>query len=265
MTMPVDRPQPLLLGLVLLATVPFGLFGGRADDADEQGRQAYEAEDYGAAARAFESALSDYPGAAALQHNNASSLYKQEEFDDAQAAYERAAELATEAEDQALAERSHFGAGNAHFRQGEYQEAIDAYDRALEIDPEDVEAQENKELAERMLQQQQQQEPEESDEGEEGDEPQEDEGDSGEGEGEQPPPSRGGPGTSQRIPPPPPGIDYPPMPERQADDLLDTQRRRERMGSATMDPGGDQFLSELERMLGGDLDGDGRGPEKPPW
>jgi len=91
--------------------------------------------------------------------------------------------------------RSLYNLGNALARQGEFESAIDAYEQVLEMDPEDIDAEYNRDLLKDLLAQQQQeqqeneqqQQSEQDGEGEQSDsdsESQED-GESQEGEGEQ--------------------------------------------------------------------------------
>ncbi len=283
--MPRSRVQSVHVALTLglMVSLPFGLLGGRARDADERGRAALDSGDHAAAREAFEEALGDYPRSPELQYNLGLSQYRGEDFENARASLEGAAERAHGAGKPELAERALFGAGNALFREGRYEEAIKAYDRALEIDPNDIEAQGNRALAERMLQEppsppppsEQQQQGEPSGGGGAESEPQSDEEtQQDQSGGESAVPDRGDddetdqqePGTSQRIPQPPPGIDYPPMSEAQAEELLDAQRQRERMGAAALNEGGDPLESDLERLLRGFAgEPQERGGGKPPW
>lgn len=62
---------------------------------------------------------------------------------------------------------NHYNQGNALARDGRLKEAIAAYDRALQLAPEMEDAQFNKELVERVLQQQQQKQPEQQNQSEE--------------------------------------------------------------------------------------------------
>jgi Ca-activated chloride channel family protein len=87
--------------------------------------------------------------------------------------------------------RSLYNLGNALAQQGEFETAIDAYNQVLEIDPDDADAEYNRDLLQSMLDEQEQQESEQQQsesqdgEGEQSDsdgEPQEGESDDGEGE-----------------------------------------------------------------------------------
>lgn len=284
--MPRSRVQSvhMVLTLGLMVSLPFGLFGGRARDADERGRAALDSGDHAAAEEAFEEALGDYPRSPELQYNLGLSQYRGEDFERARATLEGAAESAHGEGKPDLAERALFGAGNALFRQGRYEEAIEAYDRALDLDPDDAEAQGNRALAERMLQEpppppppseQQRQQSEQSGGGGAESEPRSAEETQQDRSGaESAAPDRGDddepdqhePGTSQRIPQPPPGIEYPPMSEAQAEEFLHAQRQRERMGAAVLNEGGDPLESDLERLLRGFAgEPQERGGGKPPW
>ena len=59
--------------------------------------------------------------------------------------------------------QAHYNRGNALAMQEKYQDAIDAYDQALTEDPEMADALHNKELLEKLLQEQEQQEQEQQD------------------------------------------------------------------------------------------------------
>ncbi len=82
-----------------------------------------------------------------------------------------------------------YNKGNAHVKQGQLQEALEAYEKSLEIDPENADAQYNKELVEKELekQQQQQNQQQEGEDSENKDQKQEqqNEGDSQDQQGDQ--------------------------------------------------------------------------------
>lgn len=276
------RARPTWLAVSLAFALPFGLFGTRGREADEQGRAALESGDYTAAIEAFERGLADYPESPELLYSLGVAQYRQERFEDARTCFEEAASLALSQDRDALAEQALFAVGDALFRQGRYAEAIQAYDRALELDPDDTEARENRALAERMLQQPPSAQPQQSDQPQQGAGSQSSQEQGGaaepsQGHGQESEPSpqpsspleeeTNGVGTSQRIPQPPPGIQYPPMPEDQADQLLQDQRERERAGGASFSQGGeDPLMSDLERMLRGlTREPGGTQSSKPPW
>jgi len=65
--------------------------------------------------------------------------------------------------------RSLYNLGNSLARQGELEAAIDAYEQVLEMDPEDMDAEYNRDLLKQLLEQQQQQQGDQQPSGEQGD------------------------------------------------------------------------------------------------
>ncbi|MDH3531653.1 MAG: VWA domain-containing protein [Gammaproteobacteria bacterium] len=75
--------------------------------------------------------------------------------------------------------RNLYNLGNALARQGEFESAIDAYEQVLELDPDDSDAQYNRDLLQQLLEQQQQQQSEQQQSDQQGEgEQQENEGES---------------------------------------------------------------------------------------
>lgn len=95
---------------------------------DQQGRAAFQAEDYGEAAADFENPA--WKGAAAYRDGD----------------FETAANLMA----------SPFNRGNALAKSGEFEQALAAYDKALTLDPDDADAEFNRDLVAELLKQQQQ-------------------------------------------------------------------------------------------------------------
>ena len=116
----------------------------------------YEKGDFEAATQKYNEALTDEPDSYLLQYNRGASLYRQEKFEDAAAAFGRApaadpAEVA-------------YNTGNAKYRLGAaaaetdpqkalglYAEALAAYRHAMGADPDDVDAKFNHELVEKKI------------------------------------------------------------------------------------------------------------------
>ena len=104
----------------------------------------------------------DYENSQALTHDpqlKGSAYYKQEQFENAQSWYAR----------QDTAE-SYYNVGNALTRQQQFQQAVAAYGRALEIDPEFEDALFNKKLVEEFIKHEQGQQARENDEEDQGEE-----------------------------------------------------------------------------------------------
>jgi Ca-activated chloride channel family protein len=127
---------------------------------------------------------------------------------------ESAAELAERRDTRSLYNR-----GNALARQGEFESAIDVYEQVLELDPEDEDAEYNRDLL-KAMQEQQEQEQQEGEEGESSD--QEGEGEQSESESEQESESSESDGDSQE------GDESQRDEEMSADDLEAMQEELER-------------------------------------
>lgn len=127
----------LVFGLGLLAFGLAGPQGARAgvwDDLwatpNQQGQAAFDARDYGAAAGLFDAPA--WQGAASY----------------------RAGDYSAAARDFAGED---YNLGNALAKSGQFEAALAAYDKALEINPEDADAQFNRDLVAKLLQQQEEQ------------------------------------------------------------------------------------------------------------
>ncbi len=103
---------------------------------DQQGKRAYENNDHAQAAQLF----SDPAW-------KATAAYRNEDYATASALYEHHEP-----------ELNRYNLGNALARQGKLKQAIDSYQQALEINPDNEDAAYNKQLIEKLLQQQQEQE-----------------------------------------------------------------------------------------------------------
>lgn len=152
-----------------------GAFSGlRAESARslvEEGNRLYSEGQFEEALQSYEKALEAAPGEPAILYNKGNALYRQGEYDKAYDAYRQA----FSAGDPALAQGARFNAGNAHFARENWKDAIRNYHEALRLDPADVEAKRNLELALRRLQEQQQQQQQEGDQQQENQQQQEQE------------------------------------------------------------------------------------------
>jgi len=122
-----------------------------------QGLERYAAGDYAQSAADLEAAAKAAPDSPELAFDEAAARYKAGDYAGAIDATTRALKNIDPRSQSSLAERAHYNAGNAWFKQGQYQQAIDAYDNALSIDPSDEDARHNKELAQEALRHQHQQ------------------------------------------------------------------------------------------------------------
>lgn len=149
--------------------------------ATQKGVAAYSREEYDKATEQFESALDQAPEvsgdeqganeAALLHYNLGASYYKAGRVDDAIAEWDRAASMAA---DEQLRARAHYNAGTAALSraaaaqqeggaaqgadpQADVKQALTRYRRSLELDPRDLSAKHNFEMATKYLQMLQQQ------------------------------------------------------------------------------------------------------------
>ncbi len=83
-----------------------------------------------------------------LRYNIASSHYKMNNYEEALKGF---LDVAATAPHEKLQEKALYGCGNALFRQGKLEQAIEYYQKALEIDPHDQDAQHNLEFAREEL------------------------------------------------------------------------------------------------------------------
>lgn len=136
-----------------------------AADAGRRGNALYERGAYGEAAKAYRAGLAqvaDTTGAVyvRLQNNLGAALYRQEKFDAARQAFQRAARLSPDPGDRI---RGLYNAGNAAARSGAYAAALDRYRQVLRLQPTHEAARYNYEFLqrERSQRQQQRQQPDE--------------------------------------------------------------------------------------------------------
>jgi len=143
------------VGAVLLGAL---LLAGEARAASvpslvQEGNRLYREGKLAEALEAYQDALKADPASPAIHYNIGNVLYRQGEYDKAYDEYR----LAFPAQQRQLAEGARFNAGNSHFARKNWADAIQNYKEALRLDPGDVDAKKNLELALLNLQQQKQQ------------------------------------------------------------------------------------------------------------
>ena len=222
-----------LLALGLLAC------GRQTPEANAQGNDAFDAQDYAGAVEAYRRAQESSPDLPEPFYNSGNSQYRQESYDDALSSYDQAQLIAGEE----LTGSIHFNRGNVHFNREAYGEAAEAYKEVLRLNPDDEDAQRNLELALRHMQQepeqqeqqqqgQQEQQEEQQQQGEQeqqqaGDQEEDQEQDSQDGQDEQEQPEAEQDGEQeeqdgqQQPQPGPGGQQPPPLTEEQARQLLE--------------------------------------------
>jgi tetratricopeptide (TPR) repeat protein len=142
--------------VVLVALFALAGCGGKSPAAlNAQGNEAYAQQDYATALDAYTRAGAEDPLLAEPQYNAASVHYRQSDYEQAGAALDGA--LAHSGEE--LAPAGNYNLGNARYRAEDYAGAVEAYKQALRLNPADVDAKVNLELALRKLRENRQEQP----------------------------------------------------------------------------------------------------------
>ena len=165
---------------MVLAT--FVACGGEGAKSNNDGNDAFERQEYEAALGSYDRASESSPDLAEPHYNTGNVRYRQKEYGDAQASYEQSLIDA----DEGLAQDGLFNLGNSLYQSDELEAAIDSYKEALRIEPGDLDAKYNLELALRRLQQGQQEQEQQGQPGD-GEEAEQQPDDQGDQEGDQEP------------------------------------------------------------------------------
>ena len=142
---------PIMLMLVLALTA----CGQPAERLNNEGNEAFNNQDYETAQAAYQQAQADAPDLAELHYNEANVFYRQEDYEQTQQQIEQAL---VRAEDEGgnpdnLNQHSFYNLGNTFFQTEQFEAAIEAFKEALRLNPDDVQAKHNLELALRQQQQ----------------------------------------------------------------------------------------------------------------
>jgi Ca-activated chloride channel family protein len=146
------RTFVLVPALLLIMLVMVGC--GAAERLNNEGNEAFANQDYEGALLAYHKAGTESPELAEPHYNAANSHYRLEDYEQAQKELEQA--LVNEESLQDLDQSSFYNLGNTFFQAGQFEMAIEAYKEALRLNPGDLEAKQNLELALRQLHQEQQ-------------------------------------------------------------------------------------------------------------
>ena len=144
----------ILIPILLLAVVALAGCGQSAETLNNKGNEAFADQDFEGALTAYLGAQEDVPELAEPHYNAANSHYRMEDYQQAQQEIEQA--LVGEESQQALDQHSYYNLGNTFFQAQQFEPAIEAYKEALRLNPDDLQAKQNLELALRQLQQQEQ-------------------------------------------------------------------------------------------------------------
>ena len=138
--------------VILLAMVP-AVHADSVPAKVRKGNQRYDQKMYEQALQLYSEALQQQPDRRELNYNLANTLYRMDKH------YEAATEMkkAAGTENNELRRKAAYNLGNALFKAGQFQEAADQYTQVLHMDPGDVDAKYNLELALRKIEELQKQ------------------------------------------------------------------------------------------------------------
>ena len=170
------RTKPIFVLVILTLSLVVAACSPSAEKLNKEGNSAYAKQAYEEALSAYQFAQIESPELAEPYYNAANSLYRQGMYAEA---LEQLSQALSYAKEETLAENSFYNLGNSSFSTQEWENAIEAYKEALLLNPDDLDAKYNLELA---LQQQEQQEEQEQDQEQNQDQEQSQDSEDGENE-----------------------------------------------------------------------------------
>ncbi len=134
----------IVLFAAILSLCPVAsAFAASLHDTINTGNKLFQQEKYDEALRSYVDAQIEHPEDVRLKYNIASSHYKMKNYEEALKGY---LDVAATAQNAALEEKALYNAGNALYRQGKLEDAVEYYKKALALDPDDKDAQQNLEF-----------------------------------------------------------------------------------------------------------------------
>ena len=121
--------------------------GPTPDQVNNSGHEPYASADYEAALDAYVAARDRVPELGEPHYNAGNALYRMEEVEESLDQYDEALRYARGD----LRSRAFFNRGNAAFHAKQYVQAVEAYKEVLRMNPDDVDAKHNLELALRQM------------------------------------------------------------------------------------------------------------------
>ena len=161
----------ILVAAAVLAVCMMGC-GPTPGQVNNSGHEPYLNADYAGALEFYRDAGSRAAESGVPHYNSGNALYRTEEYEEALQSYD---ESLKEAEEE-LRSHGFFNRGNTAFQQQNYPEAVEAYKEVLRMNPDDLDAKHNLELAlSRMAPQDQEEEEQEEEQDEQQEEEEQDE------------------------------------------------------------------------------------------
>jgi Ca-activated chloride channel family protein len=115
-----------------------------------QGNELFQKGDYKKALDLYHQAEADEPENPELYYNIGSALYKEGKYEEATDKLQKSF-VTQDIKNEAMA---HYNQGDVYFKSGDYQNAIKSFQKSLELNPDDVDAKYNLELARKRLKEQ---------------------------------------------------------------------------------------------------------------
>lgn len=141
------RKSLLFITIVLIA------ISVQADDYIDlvkKGNEALKAKDQKKALEYYRQAETEIPESPELNYNLGGALHEEGKYEEAVDRFQRSLNTV----DTKLESASHYNLGNTYFRMQDFQKAIASYQEALNLNPDDMDAKFNLELARKMLKEQ---------------------------------------------------------------------------------------------------------------
>ncbi|MEQ8173214.1 MAG: tetratricopeptide repeat protein, partial [Candidatus Eremiobacterota bacterium] len=113
----------------------------------QEGNELYKAGRYDEALKKYTDAQVEDPNAVSLYYNMGNALYQKKEYDKSIELYKKSSDNA----DKDLMENSLYNTGNSCFRMNKFEEAIKYYINALKLNPDDMDAKYNLEMARKKM------------------------------------------------------------------------------------------------------------------
>ena len=131
-----------LVAVAVLALCPLAC-GPTPAQLNNSGHEPYENRDFAAALDTYRRAQERAPESGEPYYNAGIVLYRMEEYEESLQEYDESLMYA----ESELRSRGFFNRGNAEFRTQQYSQAIEAYKEVLRMNPDDIDAKHNLELA----------------------------------------------------------------------------------------------------------------------
>lgn len=138
------------IAIFLILLLASSVFGEDYIDLVKKGNLSFMNKQFSEAVDFYHKAETDRPESPELEYNIAGALYEQGKYEEA---VERFGKSKSSAEVN-LEVQANYNLGNTYFKMGDYQNAIKNFEDALKLNPDDMDAKFNLELARKMLKEQ---------------------------------------------------------------------------------------------------------------